>query len=303
MGMDAPAAPSPSDSEDPILRLLGFEVLLADLSAAFVAVPPFDVEKLIETWLARVVEFLDLDRSSVFRFRADGSAELVDFSVRPGIEPTTEVPFERFAWYGEELRRGRTIVMAHLPDDLPPEATAERDYVMSSGIRANLSIPLTVGGERVGAIGFAGFHYPRPWPPEIVQRLRVVGDVIGNALARKKADESLRRSEARLRRVLEAVPDALLLVRADGTIFFANEAASRTFGYRRAEVLDMPVERLVPALDPDTRAAALSAPDAVWELPNIAGRERGGRDLRVDVRMIRGAAGDSELVCLFRPSG
>ena len=294
---------SPPAPDGPIQRLLGFEALLADLSAAFVVVPPFDVEGLITMWLSRVVEFLDLDRSSVVRFRPDGSLELVDFSIRPGIEPTTEVPFERFTWYMEELRRGRTVVMPHLPDDLPVDARAERDYVMSSGIRANLSIPLTVGGERVGAIGFAGFRYPRPWPPEVVHRLRVVGDVIGNALARKKADESLRRSEARLRRVLEAVPDALVLVRADGSIFFANEAASRTFGYKRAEVLDMPVERLVPALDRDTRSAALSAPEAVWEIPNMAGLERGGSELRVDVRMIRGGAGESELVCLFRPAG
>ena len=294
--------PSPPPSEGSIQSLLGFEILLADLSAAFIIGPPADVESLIRDSLARVVEFLDLDRSSVVRFRPDGSVELVDFTARPGIEPTTEVPFERFTWYFEELRRGRSVIMPRLPDDLPADAIAERDYVMSSGIRANLSVPLTVGGERVGAVGFAGFQSHRAWPGEVVHRLRVVGDVIGNALARKKADEALRRSEARMRRVLEAVPDALILVRADGSIFFANEAASRIFGHRRAEVLDMPIEHLVPRLDPETRAAALSAPEAVWEVPNLAGIERGGRPLRLDVRMIRGGAGESELICLFRPA-
>lgn len=286
----------------PAAGLAGFESLLADLSSAFVGGHPTDVDGLIVAWLLRVVELLDLDRASVGRFLPDGSLELTHFSARPGIEPTTDVPFQRFTWYADELRRGRTIVMPRLPDDLPPEATAERDYVLASGMRANLSIPLTVGGERVGVIAFGGFRYPRPWPPEVVLRLRVVGDVIGNALARRKADESLRRSEARLRRVLEAVPDALVLVRTDGTISFANGPASVAFGYSRAEVLDMPLERLVPALDRDTRAAVLGAAEAYREIKGVSGRHRDGTEVRVDARVIRSGAGEGELVCLLRRS-
>ena len=281
-------------------RLLGFEVLLADFSSAFVAALPSDLDGLMTKWLLQLVEFLDLDRSSVGTFRPDGTLELAHFAALPGIEPTTEVPFERFDWYMDELRRGRTIALPHLPDDLPPGATAEREYVARSGIRANLSIPLSVGGERVGAIGFAGFRHPRPWPPEIFHRLRVVGDVIGNALARRKSEAALRRSEARLRRVLEVFPEALVLLRADGSIFFANAAASESFGYKRAELLDMPVERLVPALTPETRAAARSAPETVRNLSNAVTRPCDGTEMRMDVRAIRINAGESELICLFR---
>ena len=281
-------------------RILGFEVLLADFSAAFVAAFPSDLDGLMSRWLLRLVEFLDLDRSSVARFRPDGTLELAHFAALPGIEPTTEVPFEQFDWYLDEIRRGRTIVLPHLPDDLPPGAEAEREYAVRSGIKANLSIPLSVGGERVGLIGFAGFRYPRPWPPEIFHRLRVVGDVIGNALARRNAEESLRRSEARLRRVLEAFPEALMLVRADGSILFANPAAAESFGYSRAELLDQSIERLVPALDRETRAATRIAPEAVRHLSNVACLSSDGTQLRMDVRVIRGGSGEGELVCLFR---
>lgn len=287
----------------PVPEPPGFEALLADLSSAFVAALPADVDGLIETWLLRLVEFLDLDRSAVGRFLADGSLELTHSSALPGIERATEVPLQRFTWYADELRRGRTIVMAHLPDDLPPNAAAERDYVLASGLKANLSIPLTVGGERVGAIGFGGFRYPRPWTPEVIHRLRIVGDVIGNALARRKAEESLRRSEARLRRVLEAVPDALVLVRTDGSISFANGPASQAFGYSRAEVLDMQVERLVPVLDRETRGAVLGGSDAFREFPNALGRHRDGTELLLHARVIRSGAGEGELVCLLRLAG
>ena len=292
--------PESAPGDEPMQRLLGFEVLLADLSAAFVAAFPSDLDRLMTRWLLRVVEFLDLDRSSVGRFRPDRSLELAHFAALPGIEPTTEVPFEQFDWYMDEMRRGRTIALPHLPDDLPPGAAAEREYVLRSGIKANLSIPLTVGGDRVGVVGFAGFRYPRPWPPEIFHRLRVVGDVIGNALARGKAEESLRRSEARLRRVLEVLPGALMLIRADGSIFFANAAASESFGYTRAELLDMQIELLVSALDREARAAARSAPEIVRDLPNVVGRQSDGTPMRMDVRAIRIGASESELVCFFR---
>ena len=297
---DAPTPKAILSEDELAQRLLGFEVLLADFSAAFVAAFPSDLDGLMTHWLLRVVEFLDLDRSSVARFRPDGTLELAHFAALPGIEPTTEVPFERFDWYVDEMRRGRTIVLPRLPDDLPPGAAAEREYAVRSGIKANLSIPLSVGGERVGVIGFAGFRYPRPWPPEIFHRLRVVGDVIGNALARKQAEESLRRSEARLRRVLEAFPEALMLVRADGSIFFANAAASESFGYKRAEMLDMPVERLVPALNREIRAAARSASEAVRDLSNVVSRQCDGTEMLMDVRAIKSGAGEGELVCLFR---
>lgn len=299
MAEDSPQA-SVYPGDEATQRLLGFEVLIADFSAAFVAALPSDLDGLMTNWLLKIVEFLDLDRSSVGTFRPDGTLELAHSAALPGIEPATEVPFERFDWYMDELRRGRTIVLPDLPDDLPPGAAAERQYAVQSGIRSNLSIPLSVGGERVGAIGFAGFRRPRPWPPEIFHRLRVVGDVIGNALARRKSEDSLRRSEARLRRVLEVFPEALVLLRADGSIFFANAAASESFGYKRAELLDMPVERLVPALNAERRAAARSAPETVRHLSSAVARPCDGTEMRMDVRVIRISPGESELICLFR---
>lgn len=291
--------PAASDAER-LRRLLDFEVLLADLSSAFVTAIPSEVDPLVTASLQRIVEFLDLDRSAVARFRPDGSLEVTHSWARPGIEPAARVPVERFTWYAEEVRRNRLVVAERLPDDLPTDAVAEREYVQASGIKAQLTIPLTVAGERVGGIGFAGFRFPRPWPPEVIRRMRIVGEVIGGALARKSAEESLRRSEARLRRVLESVPDALLLLRADGSITFANEAAGRLFGFGRAEMLSMPVERLAPALDAAARNPPLSGQDGDWELPNLAGRHRDGAELRLDARLRPVGVGGVELVCLVR---
>jgi len=65
---------------------------------------------------------------------------------------------------------------------------------------------------------------------------------------------------------LEAAPDAMVIVRRDGQILFANGQAERLFGYPRAELIGQPVDVLVPARyrdqHPGHRATFLAAPRA-----------------------------------------
>ena len=46
--------------------------------------------------------------------------------------------------------------------------------------------------------------------------------------------------------LLEAVPDALIIVDRDGRIVLVNSHTERLFGWRRAELLGQPIEMLVP---------------------------------------------------------
>ena len=53
-------------------------------------------------------------------------------------------------------------------------------------------------------------------------------------------------NESRFRRLLEAAPDAILEVDAEGRITLANAAAEHIFGYTRAELIGQKIEMLVP---------------------------------------------------------
>jgi hypothetical protein len=48
-------------------------------------------------------------------------------------------------------------------------------------------MPLEIGGAIVDAMSFGKFRGPRKWPPDLVRRLRVVGQIIAGALDRKRA--------------------------------------------------------------------------------------------------------------------
>jgi two-component system, sensor histidine kinase PdtaS len=70
------------------------------------------------------------------------------------------------------------------------------------------------------------------------------------ATTRKARDESIERalakSEARFRRVVEAAPNAMVMISDRGQIEMVNAQAELVFGYPRSEMLGQPVEMLVP---------------------------------------------------------
>jgi PAS domain S-box-containing protein len=66
-------------------------------------------------------------------------------------------------------------------------------------------------------------------------------------LKTKNRESALReRENARLRELLEAAPDAIIEVDAEGHIVLMNSVTEQLFGYAREELLGQPVELLVP---------------------------------------------------------
>ena len=63
---------------------------------------------------------------------------------------------------------------------------------------------------------------------------------------RETTHKALRRSKEQFRRLVEAAPDAVIIVDGEGAIALVNAYAETLFGYERQEILGRPVEVLIP---------------------------------------------------------
>jgi signal transduction histidine kinase len=171
---------------------LAFERLLAELSAGFVNLSAASVDDAITDALRKVVGLLGVDRANLIAFVPQTSESYLTYSwTTEGYTPAVlRSVSSDFPWAMQHLHAGRSIVMSRL-DELPAEAAADKATWRRVGVKSNLTVPMTVNGRIEGAIALASFRRERQWPDEIVSRLRILAEVVGNALAYKRARESL----------------------------------------------------------------------------------------------------------------
>ncbi len=108
-----------------------------------------------------------------------------------------------------------------------------------------LGVPLRLKGQVVGAIVVQSYTDPHLYNEEDVSILETVSDQIALAITRKQAQDALRESESRYRRIFEATSDAILVFDQNGTIVEANPAAYRMYGYEPGEMIGLPAEKII----------------------------------------------------------
>ncbi len=180
-----------------IEHLLGFERLLSEISASFVNLPLRSVDSVIEQVLQRIGEFLKVDRVALWESSndADGCKITHVWSVA-GVGPPPAVVYRTdFPWTLAQLEANRCVRFTTL-DDLPVEALADRQTFAELATQSHLSVPLTVDGTVIGALSLGVMTREQRWPDALVPRVRLLGEVFANALARQQADQQLRAAQS-----------------------------------------------------------------------------------------------------------
>lgn len=235
-------------------RRLQFERLLADLTARFVGLPPSQVQEEIEGALQQLCNFLGFDRSTIWEFDSKHreSAHLRHaFQVSNGPPlPQVADATELFPWVNERLRRGEPIVLERM-DDLPEEASVDKENFERFRSKSVVILPLQAGGNLLGIVTFAMIHQEKAWPEAIVRRLRLCAQVFAEAIDRRRVDLALRESEERFSLAMEAAGAGLWSMDIETQKVWANARIRELYQFAPDE--DLTFESFLEAIEPEDR--------------------------------------------------
>ncbi len=119
----------------------------------------------------------------------------------------------------------------------------------------------------------------------------LVTAAIRNISARKAAEEHLVQMESRYRGLLEAAPDAMVVVNQGGEIVLVNVQAEKQFGYRRDELVGQKVKNIIPEgfaerlIADATRSTADALAQQMGMGIELSGRRKDGSDFPIEIML------------------
>lgn len=191
---------SPEELRAELEDRLRFEMLLTELSARFVRVTSECIDEEIVHAQRQIVETLDLDRTTLAQINGEGRFVTTHSWQVAGLAPFPGFAVKDLPWLTSVLALGETVCYATI-DNLPEEAARDKEVARRFGPRSGVIFPFKVAGKVIGAMAFGTLSRERDWPDAIVNRLRLFTEMIGNAVARSRAEAASQEAMDEVRRL------------------------------------------------------------------------------------------------------
>jgi PAS domain S-box-containing protein len=192
----------------------------------------------------------------------------------------------------------------HVDDVFADGRTNGLDWWREHGLRSSLIVPVIDDGHVVGVLsanGRAPFRLSHDDEDLLVMLVAQAAIAVRNASlyaaearareAAEVATGALATSEAKVRAVLEAEPDAVVIVDQHGLMVLVNAMAEQVFGYTRDELLGQPAVMLMPERSrpahPEHRALSAADPRSRQMGADVAmyGVRKGGAEFPVEISL------------------
>ncbi|MDQ1262217.1 MAG: hypothetical protein QG575_1398, partial [Euryarchaeota archaeon] len=150
------------------------------------------IDEGINDALKRVGTFSDVDRCYTFQFsddmtKMDNTHEWCAQGIVPQIDNLKDLSTEDFSWWMDKLRLLENIYIPRV-SDMSPEAKAEKEILQSQSIQSLIVIPMVSDGRLMGYVGFDSVRDEKAWSDEDIKLLKIAGELLTNALRRKRVE-------------------------------------------------------------------------------------------------------------------
>lgn len=225
-------------AEEKLKYKVVLESVVTRISSRFVN--PTDFDAAINKSLADIGRVSRASRASLFLLSEDGnflknSHEWCNQGVDPQIQQLQNFPCEMYPCWMEKLHEGETI---HVSDVslMKFEVESEQKVLERFGIKSILLLPVNVSGKLGGFIGFVNLTTTGFWGSEDVSLLRLVSELIGTSLERKKAYENLAENEKTYRLLAENISDVIFIQSMNLNVTYITPSIKTLAGYTPEEV-------------------------------------------------------------------
>ncbi|WP_147679190.1 GAF domain-containing sensor histidine kinase [Algibacter pacificus] len=197
----------PLEKDKIIERQIRFQELLISISTQYINSDLSDINKLINTSLQQIGEFVESDRSYVFSYNfsnntASNTYEWCANGIEPELDKLQQVSLEYFPQWVEAHKAGKAFFVENV--DLLPEIGQQNlhDILEQQGIKSLITIPKFKNKELIGFIGFDSVRKINKYNENEKEILFVFANMLVNALQRKENEERIKAQEARKEELL-----------------------------------------------------------------------------------------------------
>lgn len=202
------------NTQQALSRRLEFEALLSRLSADLVRAGSHQQHDAFDEWLGRICGVLNLDALAIYV-----------------VAPDTPRMRRDYGWTAPHTHLSADHAAAALAEWAVDASTLRRRVdapagQVAGGLRRGGALPLEIEQRIVGVLAF-GLLDDRP-RPRLPDHLRLIAELLANAIGRRLSDEGLRASEETKSAILTSLTAGVAVLDARGVLLQTNEQWHRS---------------------------------------------------------------------------
>jgi len=167
-----------------------FERLIVTLSSAFSSIDSEALAEALDRTLEDVGTAFGMDECALLAFDNPAARVLASWAVPPAVR-WSDGDLPAMPWLAQRLSRNAVVAM-NATTEFPQMAAPDRAHAERMGVGARLAVPITIDGRVAYGLIIGTRQRHASWDVPVIDRLRLVGEIVGGGLLRHQQGESLR---------------------------------------------------------------------------------------------------------------
>lgn len=209
------------------------EKTITDIVELFTDINASEINLVINKSLRIIGECTRADRSYIFLAydnltKASCVYQWCAKGIKSDIKDFQGISVDILPWVAGKLKN---LEVVHIPDvsNLPPEAAAEKKIFDKHRTKSIVCIPLAYCGNLIGCLGLDTVRKARTWNKEVIELLKLVGEILGGALEQRIIEQKLRTNERFLSNVFSSIQDGISILDKEMNIVQVNPTMERWY--------------------------------------------------------------------------